>query len=170
MVKAFVALLLAVLSAMVCAEWDYMAAREQLEAGMSDEERDYLRAHAQSEATANQAFMRVYAARRANRPYLDAGPAKSIETFAHAGMRDPLMLVGYFLITLLARRWVLSVLLCAAFAAVMWAALRNTGPWGPVNLWILWGQVAASAVMSTAFCGALRAVLALRRPAGNPAG
>jgi hypothetical protein len=73
--------------------YDYMAHREQLEIGMSDDERSYMRENATSEQAAMRARAEIDYRRGLDQTYADAGPWKTFAGQMAAGLTDPASLV-----------------------------------------------------------------------------
>lgn len=144
-----------------CQEWDYMAEREKIESGMTDAERHYVRAHAQTRESTSMAFREVYQYRRINRTYEAAGQAKTFVGFVLVAMTDVALLVASLVALAIARRWWLATPLAMVAAAAIWAAFKSVGPWDT------WSQLALSAHVFTGFLitSVLSAAYKLLRPA-----
>lgn len=69
--------------------FDYMARREELEAGMNDDEREYMRENVTSEAAAMRVRGEIEYRRGVDQTYGDAGPLKAFLGQAWGGLADP---------------------------------------------------------------------------------
>lgn len=73
--------------------YDYMGRRDKIEAGLSDEEREYLRENAKSDASEQRALAEINYRRGLNQTYSDAGAFATFTGQMVAGLADPASLL-----------------------------------------------------------------------------